>query len=58
MKKIFQEEAFDDSDWNDVIHLAFIVGTYLLENSDVRITPETCQVHLQESRSSQRRRKR
>lgn len=58
MVKILREEPFDDVDWNDVARLAFIAGRYLYEHSDVRVSPETRQVHIQESKPSQRRRKR
>jgi hypothetical protein len=58
MKKIFREETFDDSDWNDVAHLTFIGLSWLYENTDCKITPETNQVHLQAKASSSQQRRR
>jgi len=58
MRKISSEEPFDETDWNDAVHMAFIIGHWLMERSDIRLCPETRQVHIQETRSSQRRRKR
>lgn len=57
--KIFREEDFSDSEWNDVTHLAFVAMCYLYENSNVIVTPETKQLHLQpKADHSARRRKR
>jgi hypothetical protein len=45
--KFYSEEEFDQEDWSDLLHLGFIAVKWLVENTDVKVTQSTDQVHLQ-----------
>jgi hypothetical protein len=55
LTKIFKEEDFNETDWNDVAEITCATLAWLYENSSIVHTPETNQVHFQPKRSSKRK---
>jgi hypothetical protein len=57
LRKLFKGEDLADSDWIVCLEVAFVVGTYLMQNSELKITTITEQAHIQPKRSRKKKRK-
>jgi hypothetical protein len=58
LAKFSKDETLDESDWNDVVDLAFTAAKWLYENSRIEVTPETHQLHLQPKSSKKKKARR
>jgi len=57
LPKIHKGEEFTDEDWKAVAGLTVVAIMWLYDTSQVKVTPDTCQVHIQPVSKKERRKK-